>query len=74
MWSASYLRYEIICLIEKIGVENVVAIDTDGIKTEGNFTSIFEAHNEEIRKANREAGFESEIGTWDTSEYYNEFI
>lgn len=74
LWSASYLRYEIVCLIEKIGVENVIAIDTDGIKTKGNFTSIFEAHNEEIRKANKEAGFESEIGTWDTSEYYEQFI
>lgn len=74
LWSASYLRYEIICLIEKIGVENVVAIDTDGIKTSGNFTPIFEVHNEEIRKANKEAGFESEIGTWDTSEHYDEFI
>lgn len=74
LWTASYLRYEIICLIEQIGLENVIAIDTDGIKTKGDFTSIFEAHNEEIRKANREAGFESEIGIWDTSEHYDEFI
>lgn len=74
LWTASYLRYEIVCLIEQIGIENVIAIDTDGIKTIGDFTSIFEAHNEEIRKANKEAGFESEIGTWDTSEYYEQFI
>ena len=74
LWASSYLRYEIICLAEKIGFENIVAIDTDGIKTIGDFTSIFEAHNEEIRKANKEAGFESEIGTWDTSEYYEQFI
>ena len=74
LWASSYLHYEIICLAEKIGFENIVAIDTDGIKTIGDFTSIFEEHNQEIRKANKEAGFDSPIGTWDTSEYYEQFI
>lgn len=74
IWAASYLRYEIVCLIEQIGLENVVAIDTDGIKTKGDFTPIFDAWNEKIRQANKDAGFDSEIGTWDTSEHYDEFI
>lgn len=70
-------RYELLLMLTRIK-NDIVAIDTDGIKTAYDRQKSIETflqRNEEIKKELAEAGFpESKIGTWKFEGTYKQFI
>ena len=74
LWACAAVRLEMVKAIMKLGTNEFLAGDTDGIKALGDQSSIFEELNEKIRKDNAAAGFPSEIGTWHFEGKYDNYI
>lgn len=64
LWTCAAIRLEMIKVIVSLEKHEFIAGDTDGIKTLGDRSDLFEERNRIIKKANEEAGFPSDIGTW----------
>lgn len=74
LWCCAAVRLEMIKAIIKLGKNEFLAGDTDGIKTLGDQSLIFNELNEKIRMDNAAAGFPSDIGTWHFEGKFDNYI
>lgn len=74
LWACAAIRYDMIRAIQMLEDDEFIAADTDGIKTLGDQSLIFNSLNEEVRKNNAAAGFPSDIGTWHFEGRFDNYI